>query len=83
MFKLSKKLNEKWWTYGNVQENKFGKMQASFKKTPELVALINETPDGGWINFAAFEDKPREQTNHDVQKSNGYQAEPLDDSLPF
>jgi len=58
-YKLSAKRNGKWWTFGSFGLNKFDKMQASFKVTPELMELMREN-EGKWINLAAFEDKPRE-----------------------
>lgn len=68
-YKLSAKRNDKWWNYGSFATNKFDKLQASFKVTPELMELIKEN-EGKWINFAAFEDKP-------------YEKKELDDALGF
>lgn len=77
-YKLSTKRGEKWWNYGTFAPSPKGKLQASFKVTPELIELINSNA-GKWINFAAFEDKP---SQHNQAKGNGYQ--PDDDSeIPF
>jgi hypothetical protein len=68
----------KYWIGGNVKEGKYG-LQAGMKKTPELTAYLDSIPEGGWINFSIdkpYEGKAKPQTN-------SYQAEPLDDSLPF
>ena len=64
----------KWWGYGNIKEGKFGP-QLSFRKTPELIALFNETPDGGWINFALFEDKPKEASNEESKNIDEEESE--------
>ena len=60
-YKLSAKINEKWFTFGSFGLNKFDKMQASFKVTPELIKHIQDN-EGKWVNFAAFEDKPKAES---------------------
>lgn len=60
MYKLSKKVNDKWHIFGNVKENKYGHLQASFKITPEFKRLIEES--GEWLNLSVFEDTPKETT---------------------
>ena len=86
-FKLSKKNGgEKWWTWGNFRKNKWGNYQASFKVTPEFKKLINDVPDGEYINFSAFEDK-KEVDSHNEAKGNAYQPQQsyadMDSEVPF
>lgn len=76
--KLSTKLpTGKWWTWGSIKKNQWGNLQASFKVTPELVALFQEK-QGSWINFSVFEEK-----QPDTAKADGYAPQQLDDDLPF
>jgi len=58
-YKLSAKRNGKWWNYGSFGLNKYDNYSASFKVTPELLELLKEK-EGQWVNFSAFEDKPKE-----------------------
>jgi len=73
-YKLSAKRNGKWWTYGSFGLNKFDNYSASFKVTPELIELFKEK-EGQWVNFSAFEEKPKEQEAPTEQA--------LDDEIPF
>lgn len=57
-YNLSAKVNGKWWRFGKFETNKFGNLQAGFKVTPELVKLVIDN-EGKWINFSAFEEKPK------------------------
>jgi len=61
-YKLSAKRNGKWWSYGSVKKNQYDNLQASFKVTPELLELLEEKK-GSWVNFAMFEDKPKDDSD--------------------
>lgn len=76
-YKVSSKRkdNGKWWGYGRIRTNQYGNPQLSFKKTPELMQIFNDAPDGGYINFALFEEKPKEQE--------APQQPDNDNSIPF
>lgn len=73
-FKVSAKRNDKWFNFGRIAENKWGKLQLSFKNTPELKEHINN--GGEWLNFSLFEDKPKEEIAPT-------QVSDLDDEIPF
>jgi len=55
-FKVSKKINEKWQSFGNVKKNKFDNLQLGLHCTADLKKIIADTEDGGWINFALFDE---------------------------
>lgn len=56
-YKISSKVNGKWFTFGNVKQREKG-LSMGLKKTPELMEMINATADGGYFNFLLFEQKP-------------------------
>lgn len=70
----------KWWSYGNIKTNQYGKEQASFKLA-DLEALVKLHKDQGkeWVNLAMFpaEDKYKD---HAKAKGNAYQE---DSGAPF
>lgn len=73
---------DKWWSFGNFAlRSRPGKDQPQLtigiRKTEELVALLNATEKGGWINFYVFED-----TKANAPKN---EARPVDlgDEIPF
>lgn len=84
-FKVSAKLNGKWWTFGSVKTNQYGNLSLSFKNTQQLKDFVNN--GGDWLNFSLFDDASEEQTPHNQAKQDGYQPSnaplDLDDSLPF
>lgn len=57
-YKVSKKINDKWQTVGNIGPNKWGNLQLSIKNTPEFKAMVNS--DAQWLNFSLFEDEQKE-----------------------
>lgn len=66
MYKVSKKIDDKWLSFGNVKKNKFDKMQLGLRVTALLKKIMAETPENEWVNFALFdEDKPAEGRSHD------------------
>lgn len=80
-YRVKAKKDGKYWTFGSIKEGKYGP-QLSFKKTPELMALINAP--GEWLNFALFEDQkkpidPETQRMVDQIKSTAT----LNDEIPF
>lgn len=93
-YKLSAKRADtgKWWTYGLIKKNQYGNMQAGFRVTPELKALISAN-DGKWINFSLFEAEAKKEVTpeaqkqlddlytHNEAKANAYH--PIDDEIPF
>ena len=56
-YKVSKKIDEKWLTFGNIKENQCGKLGLGLRCTALLKKMISDTPEGDWINFPLFEDK--------------------------
>lgn len=89
-YKLSTKVNGKWWTFGNIKINQWGNLQASFKNTEQLKKLILE--GGEWINFSLFEDNGGSAHNadnaHNQAKQDGYQPQKtesfdIDSEIPF
>jgi len=60
-YTLSAKNSGKWRRYGKLATNKYGNLQASFKVTPEFLSFVQENANG-WLNFSAFEDKPKEES---------------------
>ncbi len=89
LYKISSKRNEKWWSWGNIKRGDKG-FRGGIKKTPEFMAWVNETPDGGFLNFLLFEDKPKadprndgnQYTDYSKAKANGCQPEQSDE-IPF
>lgn len=80
-YKLSaKNKHAKWWTYGYFKKNQYGNLQASFKVTPELLELL-QSKEGGYVNFAAFEDEGKKPEQRSAKESAGY--DDLEDSIPF
>lgn len=56
-YNVSKKLaNGKWWTFGKVRLNKFGKYDLGMRVTTELRELLKSTLDGAYLNFSLFPD---------------------------
>lgn len=70
-YKISTKRKDtgKWWTFGNQKTTEKGISQG-FRKTPEFMQLVNETPDMGYINFVLFPDEPKVQAE-DVNQDSG------------
>lgn len=56
-FKVSKKIEDKWTTFGNIKPNKWDKLSLGIRCTAQLKKLIADIPEGEWINFALFDDK--------------------------
>jgi hypothetical protein len=87
-YKISAKRADtgKWWTYGSIKKNKFDNLQAGFKVTPELKALIDAN-EGKWINFSLFEESEKRDTppeaKQGINKLNATAGALLDDSIPF
>ncbi len=68
MYKVSKKVDDKWLSFGNVRNNKFDKLQLGLRATALLKKMIADLPEGEWINFSLFpEDKPAENRGNDQQ----------------
>lgn len=67
-YKLSTKRPDtgKWWSYGSIKTNQYGRLQAGFKVTPELKALISAN-DGKWINFSLFEEEKKGEVTQEAQ----------------
>ena len=63
-FKVSKKINDKWVSVGNIKQNQYGNPALGLHCTPQLKQLIADTPDGKWINFALFENKDKAGADH-------------------
>lgn len=57
MYKLCKKINDKWQTLATIRLNKWDKPSFGMRCTPELKQMIADIPDGGWFNLAVFDDK--------------------------
>ncbi len=56
-YKVSQKAADgKWRQFGNVSKNKYGNFSLGMKVTPELRKLLADAKEGGWLNFALFED---------------------------
>ena len=64
------------WIFGNLATNKWGNPNLSFKKTPELRALLEA--GGEWLNFAIYEDepKPEKQGQLHQERSGGFDGAP-------
>ena len=61
--------NGKWWTYGKIRLNKFGKYDLGMRVTPELRTLLDATPDGSYLNFSLFpDDRDQKQPKRDEQQ---------------
>lgn len=79
----------KWWTYGSVKvmsrDGKSPFASVGLRKTPELMAIINNAKDGDYINFSIYEDDKTRPTPHEKAKQDGYQPDtvPLEDDIPW
>lgn len=88
-YKVSKKNGQgKWWSYGSIKKNQYDNLSLGFKVTPELKAIFSEAQEGGWVNFALFEDKPKESestpASYAAASGTEFVADELDDSIiPF
>lgn len=54
-YKVSKKINDKWATFGSVKTNQWGNLSLGLHCTDELKKLVADVEKGGWINFALFD----------------------------
>lgn len=73
-YNISKKVGDKWFTYGKIKMNKWNNPECSFKNTPEVRELF--TQDGAeWVNFSLFVPKPK--VDAPVPKAS------IDDAPPF
>jgi hypothetical protein len=83
-YKLSaKNKHGKWWTFGYFKKNQYGNLQASFKVKPELLELLRDK-EGGYVNFAAFEDEGKKQdAPAKVCDAPLRPLNDLDDEMPF
>jgi hypothetical protein len=70
----------KWWGYGRVTKNQKGTLQAGMRKTPDLIALFNSVPEGGYLNFVLStpfkQNEPRSAAAKSVPPE-------LNDEIPF
>ena len=87
-YKVSKKnASGKFWSYGNVKKNQWGNLTLGFKVTPELKSIFLDMPDGSWVNFALFEDKPKEESKpavtYEAASAGEYGAVDINDEIPF
>lgn len=76
---LKAKKNDKWWIFGNLKTNQYGKNQASFK-IADLKNLILEAEKEGksYLYFSLFDNIPR-PAEKQVAKPISY----ADDPIPF
>lgn len=78
MYKLSAKVNGKWFTFGNLKNNQYGNLQLGIKITPEFLAFVEAAKEKGWLNLSAFED------NGEKKEYKPQQEKPsLNDEIPF
>lgn len=56
-YKVSKKIDDKWQTFGSVKKNQWDKMGLGLRCTIQFKKMIADIPDGDWINFDLFEEK--------------------------
>lgn len=85
LYKISSKRNEKWWNWGNIKRGDKG-YRGGIKKTPEFMAWVNETPDGGFLNFLLFVDTPKSAKTEVMKDGNNYTPKvdfEDDQSIPF
>jgi len=59
-YKVSKKIDDKWLSFGNVKRNSYGNMQLGIHVTALFKKIVAETEEGKWLNLSLFEDKPKE-----------------------
>jgi hypothetical protein len=84
-YKVSKKKDDKWLTYGNIKLNQYGKYSLGMKNTPELKSLVNSSAE--WLNFSLFEDDGAKKVamqdgnTYEAAKSGGYDDSNSD--IPF
>jgi hypothetical protein len=65
-----KKNTGKWWGFGRVTKSEqYGSLRIGMRKTPELIELFNDTPDGGYLNFSLFEPKDKKEPRSAAAKS--------------
>ena len=82
-YNLSKKTESgKWFTFGQIRDNKFGNQDCSFKITPEFLDLIEKSKEKGWLNLSCFEAKDEVPSAKSETKANN-SADVLDDEIPF
>lgn len=83
-YNLTKKMeNGKWFTFGQIRDNKFGNQDCSFKITNEFLDLIEKSKEKGWLNLSCFEAKDEAPTPHQEAKANGYAPQAIDDDVPY
>lgn len=64
------KATGKWWGFGRVTKSaQYGSLRIGMRKTPELVALFNEVPAGGYLNFSLFLPKDQKEPRSAAAKS--------------
>ena len=75
LLKTKKNPKGKWWTYGKLVTNQWGKEQVTFR-IDYLQQLLDDSRaiDATWVNLSIFEEeKPNKRTEH----------RPLNDEIPF
>lgn len=74
----------KWWGFGRITKSEqYGSLRIGMKKTPELVEMFNNTPAGGYLNFALFEPKGNKEPRSAAAKATPKELDDLGDSIPF
>jgi hypothetical protein len=60
-YKVSKKINDKWVTLGNVKTNQWGNLSLGLHCTQQFKEIVASTEDGKWLNLSLFEEKEKVQ----------------------
>lgn len=55
-FKVCKKIDDKYQTFGSVKKNKWDRYGLGLRCTAQFKMMIADTPEGDWINFNLFAD---------------------------
>ncbi len=79
--KVSKKIDGKWKSFGNVKENQYGNLSLGLRCTADFKKLVADMEEGKWLNFALFEEDEK-QAEQSMQGSSR-PSPVLNDEIPF
>jgi hypothetical protein len=72
-YKIKAKIDGKYFTFGNVQEGKYGP-RLGLRMSPELRKMLEGTVDGQWVNFSLFAEEGKDAAPA---------VEPISSDVPF
>ena len=61
--KVSKKIGDKWQTFGNIKKNQWDNESLGLHCTAQFKEIVNSIEDGKWLNLSLFPDKEKGTAN--------------------